>query len=71
MPDFDNYLFELFHGFTFLIDSVVEVEVVAHFGKGTCFRYFLSLLGVDVETLIRSPDELILVEAGIIRYDDF
>lgn len=31
----------------------------------------MALLGVDVETFVRPPDDLVLVVDGVVRDDDF
>lgn len=71
MSDFDCNFFKLFHGFSFLCDSTIEVKVVVFLGKSAGFGSCLSLLGVDVKTLIWSTYELVLVDDRVIRYDDF
>lgn len=50
--------------------SAIEGEVVVFLGKGAGLGSSLSLLGVDVETLIWSTYELVLVDGRVIRYDD-
>jgi len=70
LSDFDNDFFELLHSFAFLRGPISKGEGVIFFRKSIGLRYLLALLGVDVETFIRSSHELVLVKTGIIGYDD-